>query len=294
IPVSSAAMALLHLAFARLLPPRTLPKLDFRKGLPDGTRTLVVMPTLLGRPEDVAGMLRQIELHFLSNPDPQLGFALLTDDVDATARPAQTDNGPLCDSASRGITALNAKHGVAGRGPFHLLHRRSRWNPAEERFMGWERKRGKLEELNKLLRGAGDTSFARHVGAPDGLTGVRFVITVDTDTQLPMGAARRLVGLLAHPLNRATFDDTGRVTSGYTIVQPRIEMSPSSSRQTLFARIFAGDIWFDIYTHAVSESYQDLFGAGIYVGKGIYDVDAFMRSVEGRVPENALASHDLF
>ena len=161
--------------------------------------------------------------------------------------------------------------------------------------MGWERKRGKLEELNRLLRGAKDTSYTRHVGDPEGLLGVRFVITVDSDTQLPMGTARRLVGLLAHPLNRALFDeDTGRVVSGYTIVQPRVEMSPSSSRQTLFARIFAGNVGFDIYTHAVSESYQDLFGAGIYVGKGIYDVDAFMRSVEGRVPENALASHDLF
>ena len=161
--------------------------------------------------------------------------------------------------------------------------------------MGWERKRGKLEELNRLLRGAKDTSYTRHVGDPEGLLGIRFVITVDSDTQLPMGTARRLVGLLAHPLNRALFDEaTGRVVSGYTIVQPRVEMSPSSSRQTLFARIFAGDVGFDIYTHAVSESYQDLFGAGIYVGKGIYDVDAFMRSVEGRVPENALASHDLF
>jgi cyclic beta-1,2-glucan synthetase len=291
VPASIVAITILQWALARLLPPRILPKLDFTKGIPDDLRTLVVIPALLGRREDVDWMLAQIELHYLSNPDPRLGFALLTDDVDSETMPADTT---LVDGAAAGIDALNIKYQKGMSGPFHLLHRAPLWNPAEERFMGWERKRGKLHELNRLLRGAGDTSFARHVGAPDGLTGVRFVITVDTDTQLPMGAARRLVGLLAHPLNRATFDDTGRVTSGYTIVQPRIEMSPSSSRQTLFARIFAGDIGFDIYTHAVSESYQDLFGAGIYVGKGIYDVDAFMRSVEGRVPENALASHDLF
>jgi cyclic beta-1,2-glucan synthetase len=292
VPASIVAVTVLQWALARMLPPRRLPKLDFTKGLADDLRTLVVIPTLLGRREDVDWMLGQIEIHYLSNHDAALEFALLTDDVDSQTMP---EDATLLDSVARGIEALNAKYGKGKAGPFHLLHRASRWNPAEERFMGWERKRGKLHELNRLLRGAKDTSFTRHVGNPQGLLGIRFVITVDSDTQLPMGTARRLVGLLAHPLNRATFDDaTGRVVSGYTIVQPRIEMSPSSPRQTLFARIFAGDIGFDIYTHAVSESYQDLFGAGIYVGKGIYDVDAFMRSVDGRVPENALASHDLF
>ena len=290
--MSIVAVTVVQWGLARLLRPHALPKLDFTKGLPEDVRALVAIPALLGRSADVDGMLRQIELHYLSNPDPRLGFALLTDDVDTKTIPA---DGALLESAARGISALNAKYGKDKRGPFHLLHRESRWNAAEERFMGWERKRGKLEELNRLLRGAEDTTFTRHVGDPEGLRGVRFVITVDSDTQLPMGSARRLVGLLAHPLNRAVFDDrTGRVVSGYTIVQPRIEMSPSSSRRTLFARIFAGDVGFDIYTHSVSESYQDLFGAGIYVGKGIYDVDSFMRSLKGRVPENALASHDLF
>ena len=292
VPVSIVAVTVLQRVLARLLPPHVLPKLDFTNGLPDDIRALVVIPTLLGRPEDVDGMLRQIELHYLSNRDPRLEFALLTDDVDSGAMPADTI---LFASAARGITALNATYGDGNAGPFHLLHRESRWNAAEGRFMGWERKRGKLDELNRLLRGAKDTSFTRQVGDSERLNGIRFVITVDNDTQLPMGTARRLVGLLAHPLNRAVFDDaTGRVVSGYTIVQPRVEMSPSSLRQTIFARMFAGDVGFDIYTHAVSESYQDLFGAGIYVGKGIYDVDAFMRSVDGRVPENTLASHDLF
>jgi cyclic beta-1,2-glucan synthetase len=292
IPASVVAVTVVQWALARVLAPRTLPKLDFSKGLPDGLRALVVIPTLLGRREDVDGMLRQIELHYLSNRDPRLAFALLTDDVDSTT--AKSDPS-LLESAVRGIEALNAAHGSGGSGPFHLLHRESHWNAAEGRFMGWERKRGKLEELNRLLRGARDTTYSLHAGDPKGLAGVRFVITVDSDTQLPMGTARRLVGLLAHPLNRAVWDDaSGRIVSGYSIVQPRIEVSPSSARQTPFARIFAGNVGFDIYTHAVSELYQDLFGAGIYVGKGIYDVDAFMRSVEGRAPENALASHDLF
>ncbi len=292
LPASIVGITVLQWTLARLLPPRVLPKLDFAKGLPEDLRTLVAMPVLLGRSDDVDGMLRQIEVHYLSNRDPRLEFALLTDDVDSKTMPEAS---PLLESAARGIAALNATHGKDGVGPFHLLHREARWNPGEERFMGWERKRGKLEELNRLLRGDGNTSFARQVGTPERLVGIRFVITVDSDTQLPMGTARRLVGVLAHPLNRAAFDEaTGRVVSGYTIVQPRVEMSPSSSRQTLFARIFSGNIGFDIYTHAASESYQDLFGAGIYVGKGIYEIDGFTRSVEGRVPENALASHDLF
>ena len=292
IPVSVVALAVLQWTLARLLPPRTLPGLDFTRGLPEDTRTLVVIPTLLGRAEDVTSTARQIELHYLSNPDPRLQFALLTDDVDC---PSRRDDRTLLEGAAHAIDALNAKHGKGGRGPFHLLHRESHWNPSEERFIGWERKRGKLEELNRLLRGDKATSYARHVGDPDGLLGIRFVITLDGDTQLPMEGAHRLVGLLAHPLNRAVFDaETGRVTSGYTIAQPRIETSPSSSRRTWFSRFFAGDIGFDIYTRAVSETYQDLFGAGIYCGKGIYEVDAFMRSVDGRVPENTLLSHDLF
>ncbi len=292
IPASIMAITALQWALTRVLPPRVLPKLDFTKGVPDDIRALVVIPAIIGHREEVDDVLRQIELHYLSNPDPRLEFAVLTDDVDSRAT---SEVATLVEYAARGVEALNATHGKDGSGPFHLLHRAPRWNAAEERFMGWERKRGKLDELNRLLRGAKDTSYTRHVGDPKGFLDVRFVITVDSDTQLPMGTARRLIGLLAHPLNRAVFDEsTGRVVSGYTIAQPRVEMSPSSSRKTLFARIFAGDIGFDIYTHAVSESYQDLFGAGIYVGKGIYDVDAFMRSIAGRVPENALVSHDLF
>ncbi len=294
VPASALAVALIHIFFARLLPPAVLPKLDFSKGLPSDARTLIVIPTLLGRSRDVAAMVRQIELHYLSNPDPQLQFALLTDDLDAKVQPSSPDT-TLLDILAARIVALNLKHGDQGRGPFHLLHRELRWNANEQCFMGWERKRGKLDELNQWLRGSEQTSFCRYVGDRASISAIRFVITLDSDTELPVGSALRLVGLLAHPLNRAVFDDvTGRVVAGYTIVQPRIDTSPSHVRASLFSKIFAGDIGFDIYTHASSEFYQDVFGAGIYCGKGIYDVDAFMRSVEGRVPENSLVSHDLF
>ena len=295
VPISAVAVAVVQVAFARFLPPCALPKLNFERGLTSDSRTLVVIPTLLTRVDDVATLVRQLELQFLSNPDTHLQFALLTDDADAKMPPDASSRTPAVEAAALAITALNDKHGTDGRGPFHLLHREPQWNPGEERFMGWERKRGKLDELNRLLRGATGTSYCVHIGDPSGLLGIRFVITLDSDTQLPIGSAHRLIGLIAHPLNRAVFDAvTRRVAAGYTIVQPRVETSPSSPRQTWFSRLFAGDVGFDIYTHASSELYQDLFGHGIYVGKGIYDVDAFMRSVDGRVPENALVSHDLF
>ncbi|MCB9708501.1 MAG: cellobiose phosphorylase [Myxococcales bacterium] len=291
-PLWSVAAVVVHFVFARLLPPRSLPKLDYSEGIPDHARTLIVVPTLLARAEDVRDMLWQIELHYLSNPDPMLGFVLLTDYLDATE--AREDS-ELLESAAEGIRRLNTKHGEGENGPFLLLHREPRWNPAEGHFMGWERKRGKLEELNRLLRGDKDTTFARSVGDPERLRRIRFVITLDSDSELPMGAAKRLIGLLAHPLNQATFDETtGRVSAGYTVVQPRLATSPTSVLSTRFAQIFAGNTGFDIYTHASSELYQDLFGSGIYCGKGIYDVDAFTRSLKGRVPENTLASHDLF
>ncbi len=164
--------------------------------------------------------------------------------------------------------------------------------------MGWERKRGKLHELNLLLRGGTNLSFITHsndtITQSDALKCVRFVITLDTDTILPRGAASRLAGTLAHPLNRAVFDDkTGQVVSGYTVLQPRMEIHPKSTNHSWFTRFFAGDAGLDLYTLAVSDAYQDLFGEGSYVGKGIYDVDAFERSVDKRIPENTVLSHDL-
>ncbi len=294
VPASSAATVTAHQLLTRALSPRTLPKLDLSKGIPAAYRTAIVIPALIEKEDDVDDLLSQLEVHFLTHPEPSLCFALLLDHTDSKGLPEDRE---LLAHARHRLEALNRAH---GRGqdhpaPFHLLYRTSRWNPAEERYMGWERKRGKLEEWNRFLRGDKTTSFTHHFGAPEGLQGIRYVITLDADTQLPLGAAQRLVGLMAHPLNRPVFDATsGRVTSGYTVVQPRVESTPLGGPSSYFARVRAGDTAIDIYTNAVSDVYQDLFGAGIYVGKGIYDVDAFARSLEGRVPENMLVSHDLF
>jgi cyclic beta-1,2-glucan synthetase len=291
IPAMTLAVDVVNWVITRLLSPRVLPKLDFAQGIPPSCRTMVVVPALIANTSDVASLLNQIELHYLRNPDPNLGFALLSDYADA---PEQTmpEDAALLAEAESGIAALNHKY---PNFPFYLFHRRRLWNPAEGAWMGWERKRGKLHEFNRLLRGDANTSHIVRLGEQALLPQVRYVITLDADTILPREQAQQLIGTLAHPLNCARFDArTGKVVAGYSVLQPRTEIKPMSANQSLFTQIFAGDVGIDLYSRAVSDLYQDLFGAGSYVGKGIYAVDAFEQSLDGRVPENSLLSHDLF
>jgi cyclic beta-1,2-glucan synthetase len=294
LPASELAIGIVQRLAAHFLPPRRLPRLEFLAGVPEAARTMVVIPTLLTSVHGVAELLEHLEVLALGNSDPQIHFAILSDFTDASAetRPGDAE---ILDSARAGIDALNARTGGNGTGRFHLLHRVRLWNPREGCWMGWERKRGKLEEFNRLLRGATDTSFHVHVGDPTFLPGVRNCITLDSDTRLPRNAARKLIGIIAHPLNRPHFDpQVRRVTEGYGILQPRVSVTLASAAGSLFARVYAGHTGVDPYTTAVSDTYQDLFSEGIFTGKGLYDVDAFMAALEGRVPENALLSHDLF
>ncbi|HET6617304.1 MAG TPA: glycosyl transferase, partial [Gemmatimonadota bacterium] len=298
VPATDLAIAIVHRDVTGLIGPRTLPKLDLKDGVPSEFRTLVVVPTMLTSFRGVSDQIDLLERHYLANADGDLGFALLSDWRDS---PTETlpDDADLLALAGDGIERLNRVYGPAPwDGPrFMLFHRHRRWNPSEGMWIGWERKRGKLHEFNRLLRGATDTSFLpREDGAGDPPPDVRLVITLDADTRLGPGTAHKMVGALAHPLNRPYIDpEKGRVTEGYGIVQPRITpMLPQSGERTLYHRIFAGPTGIDPYSAAVSDVYQDLFGEGIYVGKGIYDVDAFEAAIEDRVPENALLSHDLF
>jgi cyclic beta-1,2-glucan synthetase len=294
IPASEVAVSVANALAIGVLPPRLLPKLSFEKGVPAECKTLVVVPSLLDGPSTLAALLEDLEVRSLANPEKNLYFALLTDFTDA---PTKTRDGDadLLALAEAGIRALNARHSSADEHRFWLFHRERLYNEREGKFMGWERKRGKLEELNRWLRGANDTSFTLVSGPRDLLRDVRYVITLDADTELPRDAARKLIGTLAHPLNQAVIDPASRrVERGYGILQPRVGTLPLSSRRSRFARIFAGPPGIDPYTSAVSDVYQDLFGEGSFVGKGIYDVDAFIEVLKGRVPENALLSHDLF
>jgi cyclic beta-1,2-glucan synthetase len=294
LPASELAVLLVQRIVAGLVPPRRLPRIDFAEGIPESARTMVVVPVLLGSVEDVERLLAHLEVQALGNLDPRIHFAVLSDFKDARTSSVAGDDEILA-AAVAGVEALNRKHLPDGNDRFYLFHRDRQWNPKEGVFMGWERKRGKIEEFNRLLRSSLDSGFSVKVGDLSILPSVRYVITLDADTRLPRGAARTLIGIISHPLNRPVVDASLRkVTEGYGILQPRVSVNLASAAGSLFARLYAGHTGVDPYTTAVSDTYQDLFGAGIYTGKGLYDVDAFQATVGWRVPENALLSHDLF
>ncbi len=274
-----------------LLSAQPLPRMDFRHGIPPEHRTLVVVPTMLSSAAGIEHLLEGIEVRYLANRDACLHFALLTDFEDAAQETMPVDE-DLVRHAREGIERLNQKYQTSRTDIFFLFHRPRRWNAQEEIWMGYERKRGKLAALNALLRGATD-GFVEIVGDMAVLSAVRYVITLDTDTQLPRDAAREMVGAMAHTLNRPVFDpQRRRVTEGYTILQPRVGVSLPSAQRSRFVQLFAGDPGVDPYTRVVSDVYQDLFGEGSFIGKGIYDVDSFERLC-GNFPENTILSHDL-
>ncbi|OYZ98647.1 MAG: glycosyl transferase [Rhizobiales bacterium 17-65-6] len=297
IPAIDAAVAVVNRAVSLGFGAVALPTLELRSGIPSHLRTLVVVPTLLTTPASVDEQVEHLEIHHLASPEGDLHFALLSDWVDADSE-HMTGDGVLVAAAQAGIDRLNARYGPAPAGPrFLLLHRRRIWNAGEGRWMGWERKRGKLHELNRLLRGADDTTFMPVQGRPVAVPeGVRYVVTLDADTRLPHDTVRRLIGKMAHPLNTAHFDAaTGRVVEGYGVLQPRVTPSlPLGGEGSLFQRTFSSMSGIDGYGSAVSDVYQDLSGEGSYAGKGIYDVDAFEAALAGRVPDSTLLSHDLF
>ncbi|MCC5788074.1 MAG: hypothetical protein JJT75_00425, partial [Opitutales bacterium] len=291
--ISQMAVSLVNLTTTLLVGPRPLPRLDFLKGIPDQERTMVVIPTLLDEPKDIADLLEGLELRYVGNRDANLTFALLTDFCDAREECQEQDEERL-QIVRQGIRTLNERYQPEGPSLFYLFHRPRRWNPHEQLWMGYERKRGKLEQFNALLRGGPLNGFSEIIGDLTLLPGVRYVVTLDTDTALPRDAARRLVGTMAHPLNHPRYDpETGRVVEGYAILQPHTPISLTAANRSHFARLSSGEAGIDPYTREISDVYQDLFGEGTYVGKGIYEVDAFRRATEGRFPENLILSHDL-
>jgi len=288
--VSQLAGAILSRVAALVVVPQSLPQMDFRTGLPLEAKTLIAVPTLLPSAAAAGRLVGELEVRYLANRDDNLHFALLTDFVDAPDASLEAD-ATILAAAADGIEKLNLSY---GGGRFFLLHRPRQWNETERVWMGFERKRGKLADLNALLRGNGGERFSRIVGDQERLLGVRYVITLDSDSQLPRDSARELVATMEHPLNRPRFDTKRNVVSGgYGILQPRVASALSEGGTSQYARLFGGDAGVDPYTRAVSDTYQDLFGEGSFIGKGIYDVDAFERVTEGRFPDNRILSHDL-
>ncbi len=293
IPATQDAVDLINNAITAFFDPEPLPKLDFSEGIPSDCATLVAIPTLLMNEKQVRKLVNDLEVRFLGNRDPNLHFVLLTDLPDSISKPHEKDFHPLVDLASRLITELNEKYQSPSNGVFLLLHRHRIYNTRQGVWMGWERKRGKLLDLNKLLAGDFD-AFPIKTGPTEALQGTRYVLTLDSDTQLPRGTAARLIGAIAHPLNQAVIDpNRSIVTTGFGILQPRIAVGLQSTMRSRLAAVYSGHGGLDIYTRAISDAYQDLFGEGIFTGKGIYEVGTLHAVLDSRFPRNELLSHDL-
>ncbi|MCZ0964295.1 GH36-type glycosyl hydrolase domain-containing protein [Paracoccus benzoatiresistens] len=291
-PASIIAVTLTNWLVTQIVPPRVLPKMDFRSGLPEGLDAAVIVPAIFRTSGEVAPVLARLERHMLTNSDPRLRYTLLSDPADAPQEVVASD-AALEAALVGGIRDLNARYPETA--PFVLLHRRRRWNARDQIWMGWERKRGKIETFNDFLHGAADDAFPVTEGDVARLRKARYVVTLDADTVAPPSVILRLLGALSHPLNRPEFDATGtHVVAGYTVIQPRVEISPDAGSISPFTRLYTGDTAIDIYSRAVSDVYQDLFGEGIFTGKGAYDATAFRQSLRDRVPKKALVSHDLF
>ncbi|HUB00218.1 MAG TPA: glucoamylase family protein [Terracidiphilus sp.] len=293
VPVTQIAVELVNNAVTSFFDPDPLPKLEFSEGIPRDCTTLVAVPSLLIDEKQVRELVQDLEVRYLANRDPHLHFALLTDLPDSVTKPRERDAHPLVGLAIRLIGELNSKYSPGRGGGFMLLHRHRVFNTRQGVWMGWERKRGKLLDLNRLLQREGD-AFPIKAGKLDVLGEVRYILTLDADTQLPRGMAAKLAGAIAHPLNQAIIDPKRRiVTEGYGILQPRMGVTVRSTARSRLAAIYSGQSGFDIYTRAVSDAYQDLFGEGIFAGKGIYEVETLHAVLNHRFPRNALLSHDL-
>ncbi len=293
-PLTEIALTITNRTAAGVFPPRILPKLDYLRPVNESHRTLVVIPALLSSVGAVRHVLDNLEVAYLANRDDQIAFGLLGDLKTSRTAHAPGDE-EIVEAAALGIEQLNDRYSVEhDRRPFHMFLRGRRHNEAEDAWMGWERKRGSLVELNRLLRGSGETTFELRRGDHAFLGGVTFVLTLDSDTLLPRDAARKLISAIAHPLNRAVYrPGDARVYSGYGLIQPRVGMSLPASSRSYFAWLYSGITGIDPYAGAVSDTYQDVFGEGSFTGKGIYEVNVFANVLEGRFPDNTLLSHDL-
>jgi len=290
---SQLGVSLVNWFITIFVKPTPLPRLDFSKGIPPAHATLVVVPTMLASLRGLETLLEALEVRYLANCDDQVYFALLTDFCDAPEEHKAGDD-ELLRHAAEGIQVLNQKYKSDRPCVFYFFQRPRRWNEQEKIWMGYERKRGKLADLNHCLRGGGRECFSKIVGDLSALPHIQYVITLDTDTQLPRDAARQLAATMAHPLNRPIYDtEKGLIVEGYTILQPRVGVSLPSAGRSRFVKLFSGDAGIDPYTRAVSDVYQDVFHEGSFIGKGIYDVDAFERAIGGKFPENRILSHDL-
>ena len=293
VPILSIVIGFIHWTLNRCVSPILLPKLELKEGIPEEARTMVIIPTLLTNEKRVHELIEQMEVFYLANQEDHLHFALVGDFKDGP-REHEPEDEKILKTANQAIEDLNGRYGEERQDIFFYFHRHRVWNEAQKSWMGWERKRGALSEFNRLLSGSGDTSYSTQLGETKVLQKIKYVITLDADTQLPRDAAKKLVGAMMHPLNKPVLNPEGtRVIEGHGLLQPRMGVAVDSAARSFFALTFSGQTGVDPYTTAVSDVYQDLFGEGIFTGKGIYDLEVFNQVLEGTIPENCILSHDL-
>jgi len=293
IPSSEIAVGLVNWVICNLKKPAVFPKLELKEGIPESLRTMVVIPALLPDEKRVIELLENLERHYLANKEENLYFALLGDFKDSFDAKSPEDK-KIIDAGLNGIKELNLRYAGKDHDKFYYFHRERKYNKSHEKWMGWERKRGALLEFNELMLGSGNTSFKYSSGTIPAALEIKYVITLDADTVLPIGMAKKMIGTMAHPLHRPVVDKSkGIVTEGYGLIQPRISFDVESTNKSLFSRIFTGQEGLDPYVGAVSDIYQDLFCEGIFTGKGIYDLKVFQSVLKNAIPENSVLSHDL-
>lgn len=273
--------------------PTLLPKMDFSKSIPRKCFTMVAVPSLISSVQIIDDLLEALEVRYLANPNEGLTYALLTDFPDAPEQ-IMPDDASLISYTKESIDRLNKKYLKTGRCIFYLFHRNREWNQREKKWMGYERKRGKLTAMNAFLRNKKDNAFAVITGDLQSLPPIKYIITLDADTQLPRETAAKMIAAMAHPLSLPVYDNQKkRIVNGYGILQPRVSASLPKGNSSWYAKIHSNDSGLDPYTRITSDVYQDLFGEGSFIGKGIYDIDAFEKVLNNRFPDNRILSHDL-
>lgn len=291
-PCSEIVISILNYSINQLSERRYVPKIDLHDGIPEENRTIVVIPTIINNSKRAIELADNLETFYLSNEEENLYFAILGDLKDSD-KEVNEDDDKINNEALKRFKELNKKYKKGKDDIFYYFNRVRKYNKKEKKYIGWERKRGKLLEFVSMLKGSKNTTYNILSGDTTPLTKAKYIITLDADTILPIDTAKKLIGAMSHPLNKAVVDANGKVIRGYGLMQPRINISVTSANKTIYSKLFSGETGIDTYTMAVSDVYQDLFGEGIFTGKGIFDIDVFHRALENAFPENSILSHDL-
>ncbi|PYG87272.1 cellobiose phosphorylase [Ruminiclostridium sufflavum DSM 19573] len=293
IPAGEIVISIVNSLLGRLVKPAVLPKLELKNGIPQELSAMVIVPTLVPNVKRTLDLINNLEVAYLANKCGNIYFSLVGDFKDSE-KDKLPEDAAIVEAAKKRVNELNIKYAENGRPIFFFFCRERRFSQKQNKWLGWERKRGAIIEFNRMLRGDSSTSYIHNSIDISDLPDIKYVITLDADTQLPVETAKQLVGTISHPLNRAVFDEgRGIVTEGYGILQPRVNVDIQSANVSFFTRVFAGQGGIDPYTTTVSDVYQDTFGEGIFTGKGIYEVDIFQKALDKAFPENTILSHDL-